>query len=147
MTIFFAVSIPLFSKFMERAKMDTAARSVASALRTARSYAITRNADYYVVFDTSTTPDEYFVSADSTNPIDKKYKLPAGIWFCRPGAVADPIGEAIEFTGDIACFKPTGELNETAAETLVYLADGDDASAENTKTMTVERTTGRVKIN
>ena len=144
--MFFAVSIPLFSRFAQTTKLDTSARSIASALRTARSYAISYNRDYYVVFDTTVTPNEYFPSSNAVDPIEKRYRLSPGVWFCNPSApTGDPIADAIEFTGDIACFRPAGELDGTASRS-VFIADGNDADAEHAREISVERTTGRVRI-
>jgi type II secretory pathway pseudopilin PulG len=155
MMMFFAISIPLFSRFTESTKLQGSARSVASVLRTARSYAISNTADYYAAFDTVADPDEYYIY-DGTDVVDKKYKLPIGIWFCRgQGTAADPIDEAIEFTnieiidGDnykVALFRSTGALAEGAANIFVYISDGDTAAAVNTIPISVERTTGRVRI-
>lgn len=125
MTMFFAVSIPFLSRFTERTKLETAARSVTSALRTARTYAIANNDDRYVVFDTGADPNTYFVSEDGINPKEKKDKLPAGISFsATPASV---------------CFKSTGEAGAPAS---LILMD----SSNNTKTIDVERTTGRARI-
>ena len=140
---FFAISTPLFSRFIENAKLDMAARSVASALKVARSHAITQDADCFVVFDTASTPNEYFDSFNGVDPVEKKYKLSPGIWFYKPGS-ADPVADAVEFAGDVASFKPTGELDEPT-DKAVCVSDGTDASARS-KTVTVERTTGNLKI-
>lgn len=134
MTMFFVISIPLFSKFAEKTKLETSARSVTSALRTARVYAITNNTNYYVIFDAATDPDSYFVSEDGTNSKDKREKLPIGISF---GAIGFTYGG-----GPTACFKSTGELNESANDTTLTISDTEG----NIKTITVERTTGRVQI-
>jgi len=142
--IFFAVSIPLFSKFAEGAKLDTAARSVASTLKVARSYAVAiGDMGCSVVFDTSVSPNEYFYSYDGVNPAEKKYRLPAGIWFYKPGD-SDPVGNAIEFKDDIAHFRPSGELYEPV-DRSVSIADGRNADARS-KVITVERTTGNLEI-
>ena len=105
-------------------------------------YALANNTEYYVVFDIGVEPHEYYISEDGSNPLEKRLKLPVDIWFYRIGA-ADPV----EFASDTACFKSTGALDETNNETSVYLADGDDdATAQYSKTITVERTTGRVEV-
>lgn len=148
MIMFFGISIPLFSKLTESTKLETATRSVASTLSTARGYAITNNADYYVFFDLMTGPHSYFISnvADGSTVIEKRYKLPTGIYFFRPDYILDGSEEAIEFTDDTACFKPTGELNEVPANTSVYVANGPGSGADS-KQITVEKTTGRVRVN
>ena len=145
MGLFLIFSAPLFTRFSESTQLDATARNISSALVTARGYAITKylnNADYYVVFD-NTAPHNYFISADGTNVVagEKIHKLPTGIYFNDPGG-----GDAIGFTSDIAHFKSTGELDESSNDTSVYVADGTGAGAES-KQITVERTTGRVRIN
>src|SRR3989338_10314070 len=118
MTMFFAVSIPLFSKFTERTKLDTTARSIVSALRTARTYAITNNKIYYVVFDKQTDPTRhsYFISEDGTNPKEKREKLPVGISFGDlPGSIN------IYNAG----FKATGEFDGSDTSFFVIDAEGD----------------------
>lgn len=154
MTMFFAISIPLFSKFTERAKLDTTARSVASALRTARSYAISKPGNYYVFFDASATPPHtYYISNTEagTNIIEKEYKLPVGIYFdydASWGIPNGPIGftKGTHATKSAACFKSTGELDEISSDTAVYVADDINNANANWKRITVERTTGRTKI-
>jgi type II secretory pathway pseudopilin PulG len=136
MTMFFAISIPLFSRFTEKTKLDTAARSIVSALRTARTYAITNNAVYFTVFDTNVTPNEYFVSSDSATPVEKSYRLPVGISFV--GAIGFTKGA----NGQSAAFNATGELDENLNDTTLTLSDAEG----NLRTITVERTTGRTII-
>lgn len=148
MTMFFAISMPLFSRFMEKSKLDTTARSIVSALRTGRSYAISNNDDYYVFFDVNTTPNTYFISEDEdgSSVKEKTYKLPTGIWFYDPdGALAIGFTKGTHLTAKAACFRPAGELDETANRS-VFIADGNDANAEHKKEINVERTTGRVRI-
>jgi general secretion pathway protein H len=131
MTVFFAISIPLFSRLTESTKLRTSARSVVSVLRTARGYAISNNADYDVVFDDAPTPNEYFISADGANPIEKIYELPLGITFFT-----------IDFDGgSTAQFGQTGGLDGIADGTVV-LNDNDG----NSITITVERITGRTRL-
>lgn len=155
MILFFAISIPLFSRFMETSKLDTTARNITSAFRTARSYAIANNAEYYVFFDPTTTPDTYFISdqEDGSSWEDKKYKLPTGIWLWdkdtgainiefTQGATHPDYGNGVR----AARFKPTGELDETLPNASVYISDGNNASAQYKKTITVERTTGKARI-
>ena len=149
--MFFVVSIPLFPKLTKSAKLDTGARSVASTLRLAREYAISTDTDYYVVFDITKNPNEYYISitGDETSVIEKKYKLPSGTWFYRIDTIGDHFAEAIEFTNDKANFKPTGELEESSTAELysVYIADGNsDTTAKYQKKINVEKMSGRVKV-
>ena len=131
MTMFFAISIPLFSRLTESTKLRTSARSVVSALRVARRYAISNNGTYDVVFDPEQDPREYYIQHGS-DIVEKKYKLPTGIDFADIG-----------FTkiANTARFTPTGMLDENNNETSIDVTD-DNCSI----TITVERTTGRVRI-
>jgi len=141
-----------FSTFLGRTGLHAAARSVVSVLRSARDYAISNSKNYYVFFVTATTPetpDTYCIQTsdgigydpatspyNSSKAIDKVYKLPTGINFVN-------IDFSKGSTTDAACFKPTGELDETTSgETSVVVRD----SKNNSKTITVEKTTGRAKI-
>ncbi|MFH0839679.1 MAG: GspH/FimT family pseudopilin [Candidatus Omnitrophota bacterium] len=138
MTMFFAISVPLFSKFTEKAKLDTTARSIVSTLRLARTYAITNNALYYVFFVTINDEPSYYISSSDeaapttpANVIDKIYKLPPGFSF-----------DTVNFDSDRAVYRATGELFENAGETSVIIEDADG----NQKTISVEKTTGRARI-
>lgn len=135
MTMFFAISIPLFTRFTENTKLETAARSVTSALRTARTYAITNNVPYYVFFVTINSEPSYYVSSsDEAVPatpvgvVDKIYKLPVGISF----------GATVFGATTRVAFKSTGEVNDAGTVSIA-----DDT---NTKTISVEKTTGRARI-
>jgi len=139
-----------FSTFLGRTGLHAAARSVVSVLRSARDYAISNNKNYYVFFVTATTPDTsdtYCIqtsvtgydpataSYDSSRAIDKVYKLPTGITFVN-------INFTKGSTNNAACFQPTGALDETDPEKSVDVRD----SKNNSKTIKVEKTTGRAKI-
>lgn len=138
MVMFMAFSAPFFTGFAERSKLETAARGVTSALRTTRGFAITNNRGFYVEFDTGVTPHEYGVmdtvgtATDYTDDteMDKMDRLPAGVLF-----------QNIGFTDNRAIFTTTGALSESGSRT-VEVTDG-----ANTKTITVTKTTGAVKIN
>lgn len=48
------ISTPYFAKFAQKSKLEAAARDIATALRTARMYAITNRKTYFVRFNTDT---------------------------------------------------------------------------------------------
>lgn len=131
-TMLFAISIPLFLKFTEKTKLKTAARSVASALRTARDHAISTTQNCEVYFNNPSTGQYYIFGSTPTgfDIIEKIFKLPQGIEFANIG-----------FTENIARFTSTGMLNEEADYTSIDVRNG-----ESTRTITVERRTGRVEI-
>jgi prepilin-type N-terminal cleavage/methylation domain-containing protein len=80
---FLAMSIPFFANFSGSTGLKTAEREISTILRTGRSYAISQNKNYNVVFDTLPTPNTYSIrdAATPTQPIDKLYQLPAGVTF------------------------------------------------------------------
>lgn len=140
----FAISAPFFPGLIEGTRLTTAAKNVTSILRTARGYAVDGSQSYYVVFDTMATPNEYYIY-DGAEVLEKKYKLPPGVWFYKPNYTIDPIQEAIEFTNDTAWFKSTGELEDVVSNAAVYVSYGKSANAKYIK-IDVERTSGRAKI-
>lgn len=136
MAMFFAISAPFFAKFTENTKLETSARSVTSALRTARSYAITYRVPYYVFFVTIDDRPSYYIStADEAAPtapasvVEKIYNFPVGV------------SASTDFTSNRVVFQATGEASEAGTITLT-----DTASGTNTRTIEVEQTTGRAKI-
>lgn len=155
MTMFLAISIPLFSKLTESAKLDTTARSVTSMLRTARARAIANPGSswsWYVIFiHGAGSPDMYYMtSVDmASNPplyitnanfyaIDRVYALPGNVSFNNIGFSKAGTSTTVRR----ATFRRTGYLDETSNNTSLEIID----TKGNKKTITVERTTGRVKI-
>ncbi len=126
------ISVPLFTRFTERTKLETAARDVSSALNTARSFAIRFSSeDYYVVFDT-TDPDNhaYYVGTNMGGVEEDIFTLPRGVSF-----------STIQFSGGQADFSATGALEDTLPNCFVQLSDGNE-----TITVGVEKTTGKATI-
>lgn len=157
MTLFFAISLPFFAKYIKRANLDTSTRSVASVLMTARAFAISNSTNYYAVFDNLIAdPNEYFIS-DGTVAIDEKYKLPAGVYFFKGDSdTSYPLVNAIEFANQVtidgttynaaACFRPTGQLDDIQNRSL-YLADGDiSRTPTRCNRITVQSVTGKATI-
>ena len=127
---FMAVSVPMFNKFTESAKLDTAARSISSTLIAARGFAITNNRPFYVMFVDSTggSYGQYFISENQIDPMEKKESLPAGIEF----SVTPFVDGEISFTA-------LGQAGEGGSVVVKDMGAG-------TKTVTVIQTTGAVKI-
>ncbi len=124
------MSIPWFSKFGKSSSINSASHSISSILRTARSYAISRNSNYTVNFDTASVPNAVWISDSLGNIVGKRYNLP------KTAAITN-----ITFQNDIATFKPTGGISGNNGS--VTLTD----SGGLTKQITVINTTGRVKVN
>lgn len=157
MTLFFSLSLPFFAKFTKKANLDTATRSVASVLMTARTLAISNSTDYYAVCDNLTAdPNEYFMS-NGTSVVDEKYKLPAGVYFFKGDSdTSYPPADAIEFANQVTvdgttyntavCFKPTGQLDDIEDRSL-YLADGNiSRTPTRCNRITVQSATGKATI-
>ncbi|MFH1778234.1 MAG: GspH/FimT family pseudopilin [Candidatus Omnitrophota bacterium] len=72
----FGMSLMLFAGFGNDLKLNAAAREIASVLRTARSYAISHNAQYSVEFPAG--GNEFWISRDG-NVVERRYRLPANI--------------------------------------------------------------------
>lgn len=77
------MSVPFFTGFSSSTSLKTAEREVGTILRTARSYAVSRNENYDAFFDTATTPHTFKIcrSAVPTVSIDRTYQLPSGVTF------------------------------------------------------------------
>src|SRR3989338_3218355 len=70
-----AMSIPNYGKFQTTMKLTTAARSISSIVRMARSYAVTRRAIYNLVVDTTVTPNLIYITDNSGTRVDKTFAL------------------------------------------------------------------------
>lgn len=127
---FLAMSVPFFTNFSSSTGLKTAEREVGTVLRTARSYAISQNKNYEVLFDTSPVPNTYSIrdSATPTQPIDKTYQLPMGINFTAAATVT---------------FTPNGGLTSTI-DASVTVAETKDAT--KFRTITVDAVTGAVTM-
>jgi len=78
---FMAMSVPFFANFSSSTGLKTAEREVCTILRTTRSYAISQNSNFNVVFDTGVTPNTYRITNSSGTTLDKTYQLSSGVAF------------------------------------------------------------------
>jgi len=81
---FLALGMPYFSNFGRSLNLKATEREVGTVLRTARSYAISRNEGYSVFFDTSVTPNIFYIyrTADTNkSPVDKTGLASSGVTF------------------------------------------------------------------
>ena len=115
-----AMTMPNYFQFASRKKLDTAARGVATALRTAREYAIANHRNYILFVDTD--DNEYRISfMDAVNPnqehvVEKTYHVPLGI----------DITDVSDQTGEVAItFTPAG--NGTLSS--IHILHADDFTA------------------
>lgn len=124
------MSIPLLSRFSQSSSINSASNNISSILRTARSYAISRNNNYSVNFDTASVPNAVWISDSLGNIVGRRHNLPKTV------SIAN-----ITFQNNIVTFRPTGGISGNSGS--VSLTD----SGGLTKQITVINTTGRVKIN
>jgi len=126
--IFLAMSLPFFANFSTSTGLNTAKREVGTILRTARSYAISRNENYDAYFNATPNPDAYSIcrTAVPTVSIDKTYQLPAGVSFSATTTVT---------------FTPNGGL-ASGSPTSVTIISAQGVS----KQITVDNATGAVTI-
>lgn len=118
---------PFFHNFSGGSSLKIAAREVGTVLRTARSYAMSRNENYEAFFDAATNTYSIRRSSDGTT-MDRVYLLPSGVTFAASAT--------IRFTanGGIASDCPTNPPNVTVTSKGVN------------KQVTVETATGAVTI-
>ncbi|MFA5339863.1 MAG: GspH/FimT family pseudopilin [Candidatus Omnitrophota bacterium] len=129
---FLAMSVPFFANFSSSTGLRTSEREIGTILRTARSYAISRNSNFNAVFDTSVTPNTYRItdSGGTTVESTKLYQLPAGINFTATVTVT---------------FTPNGGLiSGSANPTTVTVAETKDATKN--RVISVDSTTGAVTM-
>jgi len=147
MTIIMAFAVPMFSRFTAGTRLSVASRDISTALRTARSYAITQREDYSVGFDS--IQNEFWVSRgtnifnttsnEPTNVMDKVFHFPQTIGIVDSETTFS--GPAPDTTSNKvyrAKFSSTG----TGTSGSIYLMD----TKGRTNSIVVTSTTGRVKI-
>ena len=129
------MSLPYFGRFSSGSGIRAAARQISSLLYTGRSLAITHRKPYAVVFNVS-DGEVTIQDAASSETGDKRYHIPTAISLENPDGL-DPVS----FKDDRVIFTPTGGV---AGETgTLWLKDRKN----NTVSITVHQSTGRIKIN
>ena len=137
MTIIMAFAVPMFSRFTAGTRLGTASRDISTALRTARSYAITQRDTYSVKFDLDNQRYWlFYVDAGTTNIVDKAFSLPETVEI-GVGGISNP--EPTQTNSTFAFnFQPSGTVNSNT----IWLWD----TKGRTNWITLVGTTGRVKI-
>ena len=137
MTIIMAFAVPMFSRFTAGTRLGTASRDISTALRTARSYAITQRNNHAVNFNLGPDDGLYWIYYDgnTNNVVDKIFSLPKTI-----GIAEGTVSNIVTSAGSVAVeFKPTGGCMQN--ETL-WLWD----TKGRTNQVIIINTTGRVRI-
>ena len=154
MGLILAVAVPVFIHSQRGLKLREAANNIATALRTARSYAITKHGEYAVDFDLD--EDRFclvYPDPDDTHKrtiIEKRFKLLENIDIYSSTFYHDEDKIKINDANDPddgetpyrARFKPTGAFNGTNAQ-AVWIKD----SHGEIKRIYIISTTGAVEIN
>lgn len=140
-----AASIPNYGKFQTTMKLYTAARSISSTIRMARSYAVTQRANYKVVVDTTVTPNLISITDNSDVQVGKIFALPRDLNIPN-----------ITFTLDAdskyrVIFNATGGLtDQTSDDRRLWIRKATDStyttSPLNFKRIVVDSVTGSVII-
>ncbi len=125
MVSFISMAIPFFGRLFPSMGLNNTARQIVTVLRTARSYAITNNANYNVVFTIATEPDRFYITNAAGTMMDKGYPTPVGV---NLGA------------NDTVTFTQGGGLTNAANKTVTISA------GSSTKTINVNGITGVVQI-
>jgi prepilin-type N-terminal cleavage/methylation domain-containing protein len=133
------LAIPQFGKVMERLKLKTAGRDVVSALRLARSSAVSQKDQFGVHFDYNS--GQYVVFQDLTNPSSFTYDLGSDSVIVTKELPGNVNFGYISFPNLTIVFKPNGSASNSGhagiycyGESYGYLA------------VDVLGSTGRVKL-
>jgi prepilin-type N-terminal cleavage/methylation domain-containing protein len=133
MLAFLAMSIPFFAGFQTNTGLKTAEREIMTVLRTARSYAVTQNANFHAVFDGTVTPNTYRITNTAHTTLDKTYSLPNGVTFSTAAVVT------FVFTPNGGLTTATDPTDPTLVNTITV------QNPKGTKTITVNRITGALE--
>lgn len=139
---FLAMSVPFFANFSASTGLKTAEREIGTLLRTARSYAISRNMPYDAVFVKNT--NSFWISPVTDPNGDGNYADddPNDV---ETGNKVYILAQGIEFSADSRIrFASNGGLHSTTTSTSVTVRETKDAT--KLKTITVDSSTGAVTM-
>ena len=139
MALIAGLTTPFIMSTLDRMEMQSAARKVASALRFARSEAITIKKP--VIFSGNITQNHYWISAIEVikNPRIRSLKNPIRLAQFMPTEENDPVSEG-KFT---ITFFPQG--NSSGGEISINIKESRES--ENYYVINIDPITGRTKIN
>ena len=139
MALIAGLTTPFIMSTLDRIEMQSAARKVASALRFARSEAITIKKP--VIFSGNITQNHYWISAIEVikNPRIRSLKNPIRLAQFMPTEENDPVSEG-KFT---ITFFPQG--NSSGGEISINIKESRES--ENYYVINIDPITGRTKIN
>ncbi|MFA5149224.1 MAG: GspH/FimT family pseudopilin [Candidatus Omnitrophota bacterium] len=127
MLAFLAMSVPFFTGFSGSTGLKAAEREIMTVLRTARSYAVSQNANFSAEFNGTVTPGTYRITNAAGTTQNKIFNLPAGVTYST--AVITTV-----------TFAANGGLTSTTAVNAITVQN-----PKANKTITVNRTTGALE--
>jgi prepilin-type N-terminal cleavage/methylation domain-containing protein len=127
MLAFLAMSVPFFTGFSASTGLKTSEREIMTVLRTARSYAVSRNDNYSAVFNGGVIPNTYVIINSNGTVLDKTFSLPNGVTYTAAITTVT--------------FTPNGGLTGLAAPNTVIIRNNKNPD----KTITVNRITGALE--
>lgn len=127
MLAFLAMSVPFFTGFSGSTGLKTSEREIMTVLRTARSYAVSQNANFSAEFNGTVTPNTYRIANAAGTTIDKIFSLPKGVTYSTTALTT-------------VTFTPNGGLTSPTATNTIAVTN-----PKGTKTITVNRTTGALE--
>jgi prepilin-type N-terminal cleavage/methylation domain-containing protein len=132
------LAVPLFTRTLPRLKCHAEARNLLSAVRAARSRAISENAQYGVYFDTGART--YILFKDIVNQTQYRYNI--GDSIVAGPVVLDPnvTYTSTTFTNNSIVMMPTGAASQTG--TVGVNTTGGDSPF----TISVLAATGKTKL-
>jgi len=135
------ISTLSIGNFLSQTHLKSSAEDIASTLRWARRLAITKRANYKVVFDTER--GRYWIEDEDNNVVDKRQKLRKNILFANPSLGKEGEGDGIveldDPDDDSFSFYPQG----TAEAGSIYI---QNKNSKEWWTITISGTTGYVRI-
>lgn len=133
------LAIPQFGKVMERLKLKTAGRDVISALRLARSSAVSQKDQFGVCFDYSS--GQYFLFHDSANPSSYTYDVGFDSVVMTGSLPGNVNFGSVSFPGLAVVFKPDGSASNSGQVGIYSYGESYGSLAVD-----VLASTGRVKL-
>ena len=144
MGVMLVVAMPSFVQFTRNSRIKSGAQIVVSALRTARSHAITKRKNHIVVIDTVTNAVKVY--EDDTGTLSNWRVMPKTIvissYVPRDLSMPYPDDSDGYHTMPIVEFKPMGGTMQANADTGIQISD---ITHEDTSYIGITQITGRIK--
>lgn len=137
-----SLAVPRFGQVMQKLKMKTAGRDVVSAMRLARSSAVSQKDQYGVYFDYET--NQYLIFHDLANPASFTYDYGQDSVVARGEFSGDVSLGYVSFPAFCVVFRPNGSASNSGYLTI-YSYNGEEQYL-GYMTIDVLGSTGRVRL-